>query len=179
MFKKTITYTDFNDEEQTQDFYFHFSKADLLALASDGTTMMDRIQRIMKANDGRAILNEFRAIVWQACGIRSEDGARFIKSEEAKSSLMDSPAFDELLMELATNAEASADFVRQLIPEKLQNEVFEQLKNTKGGTVEVPAPFKEAEDNRPLWMKEHRNPTDDELMAMSKEEMRIAFQLRK
>jgi len=178
MFKKTITFTDFNDQKQTQDFYFHFSKSDLVALASDGTTMMERIERIMKANDGRAILNEFRAIVSQACGVRSEDGARFIKSPEAQSVLMDSPAFDELLMELATNAEASAEFVRQLIPEKLQNEVMEQLKNSKGGTVEVPDPFRETVDNRPAWMKEHRNPTQDELMAMSPEELRLAFRYR-
>ena len=29
MFKKTITYTDFNGNERTEDFYFHLSKAEL------------------------------------------------------------------------------------------------------------------------------------------------------
>ena len=29
MLKKTITYTDYNDNERTEDFYFNFSKAEL------------------------------------------------------------------------------------------------------------------------------------------------------
>lgn len=178
MFKKTITYTDFNDTEVTQDFYFHLSKAELLAMAADGNAIMERIQRIISANDGPAILNEFRGLIKEAAGVRSEDGSRFIKTDEAKSVLMDSPAFDELLMELATNADASAAFIRELIPEKMQKEMREQL--GKQGT-EVPDPFKSYEptDLRPAWLKEDRNPTDQELMNMSPDELRLAFQHRK
>ena len=29
MLKKTITYTDFDDNERTEDFYFHLSKAEI------------------------------------------------------------------------------------------------------------------------------------------------------
>ena len=179
MFKKTISFKDFNDNDQTQVFYFHLSKAELLTMAADGKTMMDRIQRIIDTNDGRGILNEFRDLIKEAAGVRSEDGSRFIKTDEAKSALMDSPAFDELLMELATNLDASVEFVRQLIPQSMQDQMLEQMKKSKAGDVQLPPdPFKEPEDNRPLWMKEHRNPTDAELMAMSKEEMQLAFRYR-
>ena len=30
MLKKTITYTDFNGEKREEDFYFHFSRAEIL-----------------------------------------------------------------------------------------------------------------------------------------------------
>lgn len=180
MFKKTITFKNFNDEEVTQDFYFHLSKAELLAMAADGNAMVERINRIIATKDGHAILKEFRELIKEAAGIRSEDGSRFIKTDEAKSELMDSPAFDELLMELATNADASAAFVRQLIPEKMQKEMQEQLAK-QTFTAEAPDPFKSYEptDLRPTWLKEDRNPTDQELKSMSKEELMLAFQHRK
>jgi len=173
MFKKTIAFKDFNDVQQTQDFYFHLSKAELLGMAADGKAMMERIQRLIDSNDGRAIIAEFREIIKDAAGVRSEDGSRFIKTEEAKSVLMDSPAFDELLMELATNADAAAEFVRQLIPQSMQDEMLKKLK--KDG---APDPFAEKEDNRPAWMKEHRNPTDEEVKNMSREELQLAFRSR-
>lgn len=173
MFKKTVTFTDFNGVQQNQAFYFHLSKAELLGMAADGKVMMERIQRIIDTNDGRAILAEFRDIIKEAAGVRSEDGSRFIKTDEAKSVLMDSPAFDELLMELATDADASAEFVRQLIPQSMQDEMLKKLKKDAG-----PDPFVEKEDARPAWMKEHRNPTDEELKNMSREELQQAFRYR-
>lgn len=179
MFKKSITFEDLNGESQTQDFYFHMSKAELLALAADGNAMMTRIERMTKTSDSKAILGEFRDLIAMACGIRSEDGARFVKTPDAQSILMDSPAFDELLMELCTDADAAADFVRQLVPEKMQKEMQDRLKNVK--TSDVPDPFAQPanDDPRPVWMKEERNPTQQELRDMSADELRLAFQHRK
>jgi hypothetical protein len=178
MFKKTIKFEDFNGQEQTQDFYFHMSKAELLTMAAGGNQMMLRIQRIIDSNDGRAILKEFRDIIEASIGMRSEDGSRFIKDEAAKSALMDSPAYDELLMELCTNAEAASQFVKELIPEKMQEEMRKHL--AQGQKQDAPDPFKEAEDDdpRPAWLKENRNPTEQELRNMTKEELQMAFRHR-
>jgi len=177
MFKKTIRFVNFNDEEVTQDFYFHMSKAELLTMAAEGNAMMARIQRIIDAKDGKAILAEFRDLILMSVGVRSEDGSRFVKDDDARSQLMDSPAYDELLMELSTDANASAEFVRQLIPEKMQKEMQQQLSKQKG---DAPDPFKQVEpdDPRPAWVKEDRNPTDEELREMSPEELRLAFRRR-
>lgn len=178
MFKKTITYTDFNGKERVEDFYFHLSKAELLAMASGGNEMVQRLQRIIDSQNGRAILEEFRELIREAAGTRSEDGSRFLKTPEAKSMLMDSPAFDELLMELSTNAEASAAFVRELIPEKMQLELKAQMEKGLAQSQPPLDPFKQPEDNRPAWMKENRIPTDEELRHMSHDEMLQAFRHR-
>lgn len=165
MFKKTVEFEDLDGNKQARDFYFHISKAELLELASSADDMQARIKRIIEANDGAAILKELRDLIKMAVGVRSEDGQRFIKDEAAQSTLLDSPAFDELLMELATSADASADFVRQLIPEKMQKEMQEQLKkNAPAGA-----------DERPAYIKENRNPTDAELQSMSREEIVTAM----
>lgn len=181
MFSKTVEFEDFNGVKTSKVFYFHLSKAELMSMMGDGDAMMQRIQRIIAAKDIKAILEEFRALIQLAAGIRSEDGQRFIKTPEAQSELFDSPAYDELLMELCTKADASADFVRQLIPEKLQKEMQAQMEKGSGPSKGVPNPFGEPtehEDQRPAWMKENRSPTQQELMTMSREEMQLAFQHR-
>jgi hypothetical protein len=175
MFKKTVEFEDFDGNKQTKDFYFHISKADLLAMAANGDEMQARIERITKALDGAAILQEFRELIKLAVGVRSEDGQRFTKDAAAQSTLLDSPAFDELLMELATDAGASVEFVQQLIPEKMQKELAAQLKKNQSAEPLIIDPLADKVDNRPAYQKEHRHPTHVEFDAMNKEEMADAY----
>lgn len=177
MFKKTIAFEDFNGNTVSKDFYFHMSKAELLTMAADGDAMVQRINRIIDSKDGAAIIKEFRELIEAAVGMRSEDGERFVKNPIAVSNLVDSPAFGELLMELCTNAEASAEFVRQLVPEKMQKEMQEALKKqTVVREDDSPVdPFGEKEDTRPAYQRENRQPSNAELLQMSRDEIREAF----
>jgi hypothetical protein len=182
MFKKTICFTDFNGDEAEEDFYFHLSKAELLQMAAEHKAMQDRLRRIIAAGDGKAILGELRELIQMSVGVRSEDGKRFIKDKDAQSRLLDSPAFDELLMELATDAGASVVFVQQLIPEKMQKEMAKHLEAQKTGAAPDPFgedPLKVEENPTPAWLREDRNPTPQELQNMSKQELQLAFQRRK
>jgi len=169
MFKKTIKFTDFNGKEQEKDFYFHLSKAEVAALAHGSDALEARMRRIEKAADGVAILNEMRAIIRLACGVRSEDGARFIKTPEAQSELMDSPAFDELVLELM-DAGKMVEFFRQLIPDEVGDEFLKKAKELK-----LIDPFKEPEDKRPAYQREHRQPTKVELQSMTQQELMEAW----
>ena len=45
MFKKTITYNDFNGVERTEDFYFHLTKAELIKLEFSESGGLTHIQR--------------------------------------------------------------------------------------------------------------------------------------
>lgn len=177
MFKKTITFEDFDGNKQSRDFYFHLSKVELMTMADKGDEMQARIKRIIDAKDGGAILKELRDLIKLSVGVRSEDGQRFVKDEAAQSTLLDSPAYDELVMELGTDAGACVDFVRQLIPEKMQKELQKQLESQKG-IVTVPDPFGEPEDNRPAYQKEHRLPRQDEVKKMTKEQIADVWKWR-
>jgi hypothetical protein len=174
MFKKTVKFENFLGVEVERDFYFHLSKTELLAMANDGDDFQKRIERIQVTKDVAGIVNEFRALVKLSVGIRSEDGERFIKDAAAQSMLLDSPAFDELLFGLVTEPNAAVDFVKQLIPEKLQKQLEEEMK--KAG--DAPDPFKNPDDNRPDWVKEKREPTPLELQRMSPTELQEAFRAR-
>lgn len=130
MLKKTITYKDYNDNERTEDFYFHLNKAEILEIEL-GTTggLTEQIRRIVAAQDGPAIIATFKKIILQAYGEKSLDGKRFIKSEELSTAFSQTEAYSQLFMELSTNAEAAADFVNAIVPADMSEEVAKQNAN--------------------------------------------------
>lgn len=172
MFKKTVKFEDFDGKAQEKDFYFHMSKAELLQLAAGGDEFQARIKRIVDAKDGRAILNEFRDLITLAVGVRSEDGQQFVKDTAAQNQLLASPAFDELLMELATDAAASTEFIQQLIPEKLQKEMLKQIQNGGGVTQQVTTDVKP----KLAYQLENRKATTEELKDMNRDQLLEAMQ---
>jgi hypothetical protein len=121
MLKKTITFEDLDGNTVTEDFYFHLSKADLVELevTADGNSMELMVQRIAKANDGRGIIDTFKKIILMSVGERSEDGRRFIKTQEIRDAFEQSEAYSELFLELATNAQAGIDFISGVVPKSL------------------------------------------------------------
>ena len=56
MLKKTITYTDYNGVERTEDFYFNLTRAELMEmhLTTDGG-MDDKINGIVKAKSQKEL----------------------------------------------------------------------------------------------------------------------------
>lgn len=121
MLKKTITYTDYNDVERTEDFYFNLSEAELMEmeLTVDGG-MVERLQRIINAKNGPEIVKFFKELVLKAYGVKSDDGRRFIKSDELSQEFSQTEAYSQLYMEFATNADAAANFVNGIMPKKVQ-----------------------------------------------------------
>lgn len=117
MLKKTITYTDYNGNSRTEDFYFNLNEAELSEMVvsvDGGLTAM--IQRIVAAQDGKQIIATFKDIVLRAYGEKSPDGRRFIKSPELRDAFSQTEAYVKLFMELSTDHDAAAVFINGIIP---------------------------------------------------------------
>jgi len=124
--KKNVTYTDFNGQTVTEEFRFHLSKAELVEMEAERRGgLAAYLQRIVETNDGAAIINAFKDLLQRSVGRVSQDGRRFIKNPEIVDDFMESPAYSVLFMELATKADAAAEFVNGIIPEGLGEEVAE------------------------------------------------------
>lgn len=121
MLKKTITYTDYNGVERTEDFYFHFSKAELAEMEM-GTTggYAEMITKIVAAQDAPTLIKIFKELVLKAYGEKSADGKRFIKSEEIAIAFSQTEAYSQLFMELATDSDAAQKFVNGIMPVDLK-----------------------------------------------------------
>ena len=117
MLKKTITYTDFNGMERSEDFYFNLTKAEVMEMEmSTVGGLSEMIQRIIAAQDTPSIIKVFKDLVLKSYGEKSADGKRFIKTPEIAEAFSQTEAYSVLFMELATNADSAAAFVNGIIP---------------------------------------------------------------
>lgn len=118
MLKKTIKYIDFNGVEREEDFYFNLTKAELTEMEfSYEGGLVKKIHEIVAADDNETVIKIFKHLILLAVGVKSDDGRRFVKSEEIKLDFSQTPAYSELFMELATDPDAAAAFVNAVIPE--------------------------------------------------------------
>lgn len=117
MLKLTRTYLDFNDLSRTEDFYFNLTQAEVteMELSVDGG-LVEMINRIVAAKDGKQIIALFKDIVLRAYGEKSPDGKRFIKTPEIRDAFAQTQAYSDLFMELATDAQKAAEFVNGIVP---------------------------------------------------------------
>lgn len=129
MLKKTITYEDFNGVERKEDFYFNLSKAEIMEMQFGTVGGLDvMLKKIIDAKDVKSIMDTFKMLILKAYGIKSDDGRRFIKSEEIAKEFEQTEAYSILYMELASNDNAAAEFVNGIIPKDVATEVSNQMK---------------------------------------------------
>ena len=118
MLKKTMTYTDYDGNQRTEDFYFNLSKAEVAEMEMSTAGGLDKmINRIIAEQDGKRIIELFKDLVLKAYGKKSDDGKRFIKTKELSEEFSQTEAYSDLFMELATDAEAAAAFVNGIVPD--------------------------------------------------------------
>lgn len=117
MFKKTVTYTDYDGVERTESFYFNLSEAEIveMELGTEGG-WRERMQRIIDSKDAPTIMREFKKLIMLSYGIKSDDGRRFIKSDDISREFIQTEAYNQIFMELVTDAKAAADFANGIAP---------------------------------------------------------------
>lgn len=120
MLKKTITYTDYDGNERTEDYYFNLSKAELLEMEMSTNGGLEKFcQKIIAEKDTKRMMEMWKELILKSYGEKSLDGKRFIKSQELVNSFTQTEAYSELFMELASNADTAAAFVKGIIPKNL------------------------------------------------------------
>lgn len=122
MLKKTITYTDYDGNERKETFYFNLMEAELseMELTTPGG-MSSMITRIVDAKEDIEVVKIFKDLILKSYGEKSPDGKYFNKSEEISRKFSCTEAYNKLFMELASDPQVAADFVKGIIPQHIQN----------------------------------------------------------
>ena len=131
MLKKTITYTDWNGNEQTEDFYFNLTKTECIELeyaVGSKTGMTESLENLIRANDIGSIVRILKDIILTAYGEKSEDGRRFVKNQDVRDGFEQCAAFDELYISLATNSEDAAAFLTGIMPSDISKNLGDNPK---------------------------------------------------
>ena len=128
MLKKTITYTDYNGNSRTEDFYFNLTKTELMKMEM-GTNggLSEMVKSIIAAQDQAALIQIFEDLILKAYGVKSLDGKRFEKSTQISEAFAQTEAYDQLFMELATDADAAAQFINGIVPAEMAKELPKEL----------------------------------------------------
>lgn len=124
MLKKTVTYTDYNGIDHTEDFYFNLTKVECMELEfgfGSGDTLSGSIQTLINAGDMATVIKTIKKIVLTAYGVKSPDGKRFIKNDTIRTEFEENPAFEQIYWDLVTDSEKAADFISGIVPSVIRD----------------------------------------------------------
>lgn len=117
MLKLTKTFTDYDGNVRTEDFYFNLSKAELMKMEMGETGGLEKLLRkIIAEQDNVKVMEYFDDIISRSYGVKSPDGREFVKSPELTKKFKETEAYSDLFMELCTDAKKAAEFVNQVLP---------------------------------------------------------------
>lgn len=127
MYRKTVTYTDYNGDERTETFWFHLSKAEIAEMELSTTGgLKSKIEKIISTKDTPGLVKIFKELLLMSYGEKSDDGRRFVKNKELRDAFSQTEAYSEIFMELATDDKAAAEFVNNILPKDVAEQVKKQ-----------------------------------------------------
>lgn len=134
MLVKEIKYTDYNDQERTEKFYFNLSKSELTKMRfSQKGGFENYINALIVENDEPKLMQMFEDIILMSYGRKTPEGG-FEKSEEISNKFKSTAAYDELFMELCSSTEAVTNFVNGILPKDINPD------GTKANISSIPYP---------------------------------------
>lgn len=82
-------------------------------------------------------MKTFEEIILTAYGEKSDDGRRFVKSDELSQAFKETEAYSELFMELLTDDKAAAAFINGILPKDIAGKLADMSKELPETTPEV------------------------------------------
>ena len=123
MLKKLVSYTDYNDDQRTDTFYFHLSKYEWVELeAYTKGGLIPNLENAIETKNAKKTVDLLKKIILRAYGEKNPETGMFEKSDERSIQFSRTEAFSELFYELAYNEEASKAFFMGLIPPDIREQ---------------------------------------------------------
>lgn len=118
MLRKTIKYTDYDGNQQEEEFLFNLNKAEVAKMEFGTVGGLEQlIKKIIKERNNKELMNLFEDFILSAYGEKSLDGKYFEKSPEKARAFSQTEAYAELFVELFTDPNAMAAFVNGIVPQ--------------------------------------------------------------
>lgn len=128
MLKRPISYTDFDDVERTEFFYFNISEMEFIELEvryPEGIVTF--LKNIQEAQDNKKMFDQFTEFILMSYGEKSDDGKHFVKSEELSKRFSQSAAYPALFMEFLQDPNKLPEFFIGIMPKKFQEEMAKNI----------------------------------------------------
>lgn len=150
MYKKTITYKDFDEKERIEDIYFNLTKSELIEFAlelpdnvsdsisneSEATDESKAITKVMSAFTSKSIFKFLKDLILKSYGVRKDEGRRFAKTDEngkpLSAEFAETMAYEAIMDEFLSDDKAAAEFVNAIIPSSIA-EKMPNVQNIRNG----------------------------------------------
>lgn len=124
MIKRSISYTDLNDKERTEDFYFNLTQAEVVELeVSTEGGLAAYGESLSMSSNPENVLKIFKNLIIRSYGRKSDDGRDFEKSDSLSSKFMTSEAYSVLFMSFLSDIEEAQSFFTGLVPKGMAEQV--------------------------------------------------------
>ena len=127
MLTRTFEYKGYDGEFHKDTYLFNLTEAELyeLELSSVGG-LNSMLNRLIREDKPEEIVKMFKKIILGSVGERSQDGRRFVKSEQISRDFEQTPAYSQLFVELVSSGEKMAAFIKGVIPEEVAKKIAEK-----------------------------------------------------
>lgn len=124
MIKKTLTFKNFKNETETEDFHFNMSEGELTkmqvaAIDQKNESFSDKLDKISKGLQGKELVDIIDDLVLRSYGVKSTDQKRFVKNSALLEEFTSSGAYSVLITELFSLDGSLAEFVNGVVPEDM------------------------------------------------------------
>ncbi|UGL63273.1 hypothetical protein SEA_TOKKI_48 [Arthrobacter phage Tokki] len=124
MIKKTLTFKNFRNETETEDFYFNMSQGELTlmhirAIDQKNESFSDKLDKISKGLQGSELADVIEDLILRSYGVKSSDGKKFRKNAEILEDFTSSGAYSVLVTELFSLEGSLAEFINGVVPDDL------------------------------------------------------------
>lgn len=117
MYKKTITYIDYNGNERTEDHYFNLNETELAKMElSVMGGLKERLERLIQQQNIPEVIKEIEGVVELAYGVKSADGRTIDKDPKHFLAFKQSEAYNKFCQEVLFNAKNAAKFINSIVP---------------------------------------------------------------
>ena len=128
MIKKTIDYIDFDGNPRTEVAYFNMTKTELIKFSYGIRDLTDEVKnpdeidieeagtKLIEKIGELGLFKFVEDLVFKSYGQKSEDGRRFIKSDELSTEFTQTLAYDQFIIDLFSSNEKANDFINGIIP---------------------------------------------------------------
>lgn len=133
MYKKTVTYEElFSGRTVTRDFYFHTTQIRMarnLDIKDDLEAFEAKIageERDLTTAEKLEMLSLIERLVKITYGVRGE-GEKFIQSDEVYEELVDTPAYDAIILSIFETDASAMEFMTQVMPKSVRDEIAKTM----------------------------------------------------
>ena len=146
MFKKKISYVDFNGTQRTEDFYFHLSVPEVTRLEAKvgGKPLEEYTKELVHNQDMEKMIQFIEDLVISSYGVKSDDGKRFLKGPKIREEFEYSQAYAELFEELLLKPDAARKFAEGI---GTQTKNSKKRKTQKTNNLKLVEEAEETEEN--------------------------------